>query len=76
VAAPRPGGYARDDRPWQGPDPPAAVFLYSPDRKAERPAAHLANFTGIVQVDGYPGFDRLSQGGSIRLAACWAHSRR
>jgi len=33
--------YARDDRPWQGPDPPAAVYLYSPDRKAERPLAHL-----------------------------------
>ncbi|EAQ33460.1 putative transposase [Nitrobacter sp. Nb-311A] len=44
--------YARDDRPWNGPDPPAAVYLYSPDRKAERPAAHLANFSGIVQVDG------------------------
>jgi transposase len=34
--------YARDDRPWNGPDPPAAVYLYSPDRKAERPASHLA----------------------------------
>src|SRR5471032_3093984 len=45
--------YARDDRPWQGPDPPAAVYLYSPDRKAERPLAHLASFKGTVQVDGY-----------------------
>jgi transposase len=26
--------YARDDRPWCGPDPPAAVYLYSPDRRA------------------------------------------
>ncbi len=31
--------YARDDRPWAGPDPPAAVFFYTPDRKGERPAA-------------------------------------
>jgi transposase len=68
--------YARDDRPWQGPDPPAAVYLYSPDRKAERPASHLARFSGILQVDGYPGFDRLGEGGTIRLAACWAHARR
>jgi transposase len=68
--------YARDDRPWNGPDPPAAVYLYSPDRKAERPAAHLARFSGIVQVDGYPGFDRLSDGGKIQLAGCWAHARR
>ena len=68
--------YARDDRPWCGPDPPAAVYLYSPDRRAERPASHLAQFTGIVQVDGYPGFERLTTGGHIQLAACWAHARR
>ncbi len=42
-------GYARDDRPWAGPDPPAAVFFYSPDRKAERPAAHLKGFCGVLQ---------------------------
>lgn len=68
--------YARDDRPWCGPDPPAAVYLYSPDRRAERPAAHLRHFKGIVQVDGYPGFDRLPAAGHIQLAACWAHARR
>src|SRR5581483_12218190 len=68
--------YARDDRPWHGPDPPAAVYLYSPDRRAERPAAHLKRFKGIVQVDGYPGFERLATGGHIQLAACWAHARR
>jgi transposase len=68
--------YARDDRPWNGPDPPAAVYLYSPDRKAERPAAHLAKFKGVVQVDGYVGFERLTDGGTIQLAGCWAHARR
>jgi transposase len=68
--------YARDDRPWRGPDPPAAVYLYSPDRRAERPAAHLQHFKGILQVDGYPGFERLSAAGHIQLAACWAHARR
>jgi transposase len=68
--------YARDDRPWNGPDPPAAVYLYSPDRRAERPAEHLERFKGIVHVDGYPGFERLCVGGDIQLAACWAHARR
>jgi transposase len=68
--------YARDDRPWCGADPPAAVYLYSPDRRAERPAAHLKQFKGIIQVDGYPGFERLPNGGRIQLAACWAHVRR
>jgi transposase len=68
--------YARDDRPWCGPDPPAAVYLYSPDRRAERPAAHLEHFKGVVQVDGYPGFAQLPAAGYIQLAACWAHARR
>jgi transposase len=68
--------YARDDRPWSGPEPPAAVYFYSPDRRAERPASHLARFKGVVQVDGYPGFDRLTGSGDIVLAACWAHARR
>ena len=68
--------YARDDRPWAGPDPPAAVFFYSPDRKALRPASHLENFKGVLQVDGYPGFEALPANGDILLAACWAHARR
>jgi transposase len=67
--------YARDDRPWNGPDPPAAVYLYSPDRRAERPASHLTRFRGVVQVDGYAGFERL-RADNIQLAACWAHARR
>ena len=50
--------YARDDRPWSGPEPPAAVYFYSPDRKAERPAGHLQDFRGVLQVDGYAGFER------------------
>lgn len=49
--------YARDDRPWGGSDPPAAVYFYSPDRKAERPVAHLERFKGVLQIDGYPGFE-------------------
>jgi transposase len=68
--------YARDDRPWGGPEPPAAIYFYSADRKAERPAAHLGGFRGILQVDGYAGFERLTADGNIALAACWAHTRR
>ncbi len=66
--------YARDDRPWAGPNPPAAVYFYSPDRKAERPAAHLERFRGILQVDGYAGFETLAAKGDIVLAACGAHA--
>ena len=68
--------YVRDDRPWMGPDPPAALYRFSPDRKGERPAAHLQGFAGVLQVDGYQGFERLTENGTIALAACWAHTRR
>jgi transposase len=64
------------NKPAGGPEPPAAVYFYSPDRKAERPAAHLQDFRGVLQVDGYAGFERLTAPGGIVLAACWAHARR
>src|SRR3954464_15741528 len=71
--------YAIDDRPWGGSTPPAVVYLYAEDRKGEHPAAHLAGFRGILQVDGYSGFKRLLENrppGEVRLAFCWAHCRR
>lgn len=67
--------YVRDDRPAGSEDPPAVFFRYSPDRKGERPRAHLAAFTGVLQADAYAGFDRL-YGEKIKEAACWAHVRR
>jgi transposase len=67
--------YVRDDRPAASSDPPAVFFRYSPDRKGERPRAHLAHFAGVLQADAYAGFDRL-YGEKIKEAACWAHVRR
>lgn len=68
--------YARDDRPWRGPDPPGVAYVYAPDRKAERPITHLAGFKGILQVDGYGGYRALAERGDVQLAFCWAHVRR
>ena len=68
--------YARDDRPWGGTDPPGVVYVYAPDRKAERPIAHLAGFTGVLQVDGYGGYRALAERGGVTLAFCWSHVRR
>ena len=68
--------YVRDDRP-AGSEAPAAVwFAYSPDRKGEHPASHLQNYVGILQADGYAGFNKLYEAGRIDEAACWAHVRR
>lgn len=68
--------YARDDRPWGGPEPPAVAYVYAPDRKAERPVAHLRGFAGVLQVDGYAGYRKLAEAGAVRLAFCWSHVRR
>jgi transposase len=72
--------YVRDDRPFAGPDPPAAVFFYSRDRGGEHPEQHLAGYAGLMQADAYAGFNRLYEadrkGGPIVEAACWAHARR
>jgi transposase len=72
--------YVRDDAPFGGPDPPAAVFFYSPDRSGVHPEQHLAGFVGLMQADAYAGFNRLYDAsrrpGPIIEAACWAHARR
>ena len=72
--------YVRDDEPFGGAGPPAAIFYYSRDRRGEHPQAHLAGYAGILQADAYDGYNRLyladRKPGPIREAACWAHARR
>jgi transposase len=68
--------YVRDDRPAGSTEPPAVLFRYAPDRKGERPAEHLKDFTGVLQADAYAGFNQLYDDGRILEAACWAHARR
>ncbi|MBE8589988.1 IS66 family transposase [Pseudomonas sp. MAFF 301449] len=68
--------YVRDDRPAGYTIPAAVWFAYSPDRKGLHPRAHLKDFSGILQADGYAGFAQLYSSGSVQEAACWAHARR
>jgi len=68
--------YVRDERPFAGAQPPAALFRYSPDRKGEHPRDHLKEFRGVIHADGYAGFRELFAGNRIAEAGCWAHVRR
>jgi transposase len=72
--------YVRDDRPFGGPDPPAAVFFYSRDRAGAHPERHLSSYCGLMQADAYAGFNRLYEPkrlpGRIVESGCWAHARR
>ena len=72
--------YVRDDRPFGGRAPPAALYYASRDRRHEHPARHLHGFTGILQADAYSGYNELYDPsrapGPITAALCWAHARR
>jgi len=72
--------YARDDRPFAGKDPPAALFYASRDRTRGHPERHLAVYAGILQADAFDGYNRLylpdRKPGPIVEALCWSHARR
>jgi transposase len=72
--------YVRDDRPFGGRDPPAALFYASRDRTREHPERHLAGYAGILQADAFDGYNRLylpdRKPGPIVEALCWSHARR
>ena len=72
--------YVRDDRPFGGRAPPAALYYASRDRRHEHPTRHLRDFTGILQADAYGGYNELYDPsraqGAITAALCWAHARR
>jgi transposase len=72
--------YVRDDRPFGGQAPPAAMFYYSRDRCQEHPEEHLVNYTGILQADAYGGYNPVFAADRkpkpLIAAYCWAHARR
>jgi transposase len=72
--------YVRDDRPFGGPAPPAAMFYYSRDRAGEHPRAHLVSYAGLFQADAYGGYGKVYEPdrkpGAVLEAACWVHARR
>jgi transposase len=72
--------YLRDDRPFAGGAPPAALYHFSTDRRMEHPTRHLAGWTGILQADAYGGYngvyDAARKPAPALSALCWSHARR
>ena len=72
--------YVRDDRPFAGGAPPAALFHFSADREKTHPNRHLAGWTGVLQADAYGGYNDLYRAGRepapLTSALCWSHARR
>ncbi len=68
---------AREDRNWGGADPPGVVCFYTPGRGGHHGERFLDGFEGILQVDGYAGYNRLAgPRGRVQLAFYWSHARR
>lgn len=72
---------ARDDKPWGGENPPGVVYFCAPSRVGENAETFRSGFDGILQIDGYQGYNRLTRssrkgGGPVQVAHCWAHARR
>ena len=72
--------YVRDDRPFGGGAPAAALFHFSRDREMAHPNRHLAGWQGVLQADAYGGYNDLYRGdrdpGPVLSALCWSHARR
>lgn len=72
--------YVRDDRPFDGGGPPAAIFKFSRDRQMIHPNKHLTGWHGILQSDVYGGYNDLylldRNPGPVCRALCWSHARR
>jgi len=72
--------YVRDDQPFGGTDPPAALFYYSRNRAGGHPQSHLAGYVGLMQADAFDGYNQLYKAqrkpAPILEAACWSHGRR
>ncbi|ALG89985.1 MULTISPECIES: IS66 family transposase [Actibacterium] len=72
--------YVRDDRPFAGGAPPAALFHFSRDREMAHPNRHLADWQGVLQADAYGGYNDLYRDdrdpGPVESALCWSHARR
>lgn len=58
------------------PGKPIILFKYHPSRSGDLAASFLKNYKGIVQTDGYVGYDFLDCQEDITHVGCWSHSRR
>lgn len=68
--------YVVDNRASRGTTPALVWYRFTPDRSGIHPQTELKAFTGLLQADGYAGYDKLYESGHIHEVACWAHFRR
>ncbi len=57
-------------------DHPLVLYEYDPSRSAEVPKRIFAGYEGLLQTDGYKGYDALGREPGVVHLGCWAHARR
>lgn len=58
------------------PGQPVVLFEYDPSRSGELPTRLLAGFKGVLQADGYSGYNAICRDEGIRRIGCMDHCRR
>ena len=58
------------------PDHPIILFDYHPSRSGQVAKQLLEGYTGILQTDGYGGYDAVGHSPMLTHAGCMAHARR
>jgi transposase len=58
------------------PDQPAVLFEYDASRSEDVPVRLLDGFAGVLQTDGYAGYNKVCRDNPITRIGCWDHARR
>lgn len=58
------------------PEQPAVLFEYDVSRSEDVPVRLLDGFEGVLQADGYAGYNRVCRENPITRIGCWDHARR
>jgi transposase len=58
------------------PDRPVVLFHYDASRSEEVPSRLLEGFEGVLQTDGYAGYNKVCRENAITRIGCWDHARR
>ena len=77
LVAQSPEGGSRQGRVWVYLDQQGRHWYeFTSSRKRDGPARVFAEYTGYIQADAYPGYDRLYLPGGATEVGCWSHARR
>ncbi|MBU4387889.1 IS66 family transposase, partial [Candidatus Dependentiae bacterium] len=62
-------GYTKDEKPL-------LLYQYHPTRSGGVPKNILGDYGGIIQTDGYDGYNQVVKKNNLIHAGCFAHARR